>query len=363
MKTTVFIALLTLLLLPLSAQKIVKDPAKRNPDKFYLKDGFELGDKKELVRDCAASFKEDETLKNVISDPEAGCTCMFEVFAKHVTTTDMLGIMSEEDFDYSDIMSMLPEEAKNEIFACLIPTKENGKLDIALAGSEEAKNSFIENCINGAKKIENGGAALPFNVEVFCLCTWEKLKNRGIDLSELDQLSDPNSPVFNELAMDCLISTMADNATEQSADKANSNNTNKKALVEGPASEELPILPLNKVSRVKVQMGTIEKYFTVDSGAEDVFISADLERQLLMDNQIDGQNYLSDKTYLLADGQAVNCRRFVLPQMEIGSFKVHDVTIAVSDNNNAYLLLGQSFLNKFSKWSLDNRKQVLHLEK
>jgi hypothetical protein len=66
--------------------------------------------------------------------------------------------------------------------------------------------------------------------------------------------------------------------------------------------------------------GSIEKYFTLDSGANDVFISSDFERDLLLEGLIKKSDYLTARTYRMADGSQVECRRLKLSNIKIGGF-------------------------------------------
>ncbi len=366
MKKLITTACLLTFFLPLLAQTVVKDVKKRDPSKFYLKDGFELGDKKEVIRECAVDIKKDKDMKAMITDAESACACMFETFAEYLTSTDFLAFLPQENTDYLSMFDKLPEEARTKILSCVIPAKKDGKLDFSLAGSDNFRQSFMENCVQSATEADTTGLMASLDIEGFCGCVWDKLKERGISFEELEELSDPNSTVFNELAMGCLMALYNDILEEGDNQNDSDNSTTEAAVapqIQGPAKEDIPLIAANKISRVKVKIGTTEKYFTIDSGAEDVFISADLERQLLLNNDIDKQHYIPDKTYHLADGNAVSCHRFMAPEIKIGNFTVKNITIAVSESKDAYLLLGKSFLNVFSSWSIDNRKQVLHLEK
>lgn len=101
--------------------------------------------------------------------------------------------------------------------------------------------------------------------------------------------------------------------------------------------------------------------FTVDSGAADVMIPADVVMTLTRTGTLTENDFLKEKTYSLADGSTIPSRQFVLRSLRVGDKIVHDVTGSVAPIQGS-LLLGQSFLSRFSSWSIDNKKHVLILE-
>jgi predicted aspartyl protease len=86
------------------------------------------------------------------------------------------------------------------------------------------------------------------------------------------------------------------------------------------------------------------------------------ERELVDKGLIKKENYIESGLYKLADGTIVLERRLKIPNVKIGAFTVKDVECGISPTGDV-LLLGKSFLNRFSKWSLDNANKKLILEK
>ncbi|HTJ51750.1 MAG TPA: retroviral-like aspartic protease family protein [Cyclobacteriaceae bacterium] len=100
----------------------------------------------------------------------------------------------------------------------------------------------------------------------------------------------------------------------------------------------------------------------IDSGASDISISSSTERELINKGLITKENYIERGLYKLADGSIVSARRLKIPYVKIGAFSVKDVVCGVSPTGDVHLL-GKSFLNRFSKWSIDNINKKLVLEK
>lgn len=118
----------------------------------------------------------------------------------------------------------------------------------------------------------------------------------------------------------------------------------------------------NGVYHVYVTIGGVKKKFVLDSGASDVSLSEEVERELINSGVIKKEYYIESALYKIADGTIVQCRRLILPEIKIGGFTVNNVRAAVGVGSTP-LLLGKSFLDKFKKWTIDNASQTLNLEK
>jgi clan AA aspartic protease (TIGR02281 family) len=102
--------------------------------------------------------------------------------------------------------------------------------------------------------------------------------------------------------------------------------------------------------------------FTVDSGAADVSIPADVFSTLVRTGTVRQSDMRGSRRYMNADGESHESKTFVIRSLKIGNVEVSNVEAAVSPSN-APLLLGQSFLKRFKNWSIDNASQELILER
>jgi len=118
----------------------------------------------------------------------------------------------------------------------------------------------------------------------------------------------------------------------------------------------------DNVYYIWVTIGTVKRKFVLDSGASDVLISEESEKDLINSGIIKKTNYLEPALYKLADGSIIQCRRLILPTIQIGNFIVKNVKASIGVGN-ASLLIGKSLLDKFKKWTIDNESQILNLEK
>jgi clan AA aspartic protease (TIGR02281 family) len=102
--------------------------------------------------------------------------------------------------------------------------------------------------------------------------------------------------------------------------------------------------------------------FTVDSGAADVSIPADVFSTLVRSGTVRQADMRGSRRYMNADGESHESKTFVIRSLKIGNLDVSSVEANVSPPN-APLLLGQSFLRRFKSWSIDNATQELIVER
>jgi predicted aspartyl protease len=76
---------------------------------------------------------------------------------------------------------------------------------------------------------------------------------------------------------------------------------------------------------------------------------------------IQGSDIIGEQTYILADGSESKTFAFAIQSLKVGGIVIDNVTGSVAPQEGS-LLLGQSFLERFKSWSIDNTKHVLVLE-
>jgi clan AA aspartic protease (TIGR02281 family) len=107
--------------------------------------------------------------------------------------------------------------------------------------------------------------------------------------------------------------------------------------------------------------GAITLNFIVDSGASDVTVPSDVVGTLMRTGTLQRSDFIGTQTYVLADGSQSPSNTFVIKSLKLGDALVENVKGSISPAAGD-LLLGQSFLQRFKSWSIDNKKQVLVLE-
>ena len=106
--------------------------------------------------------------------------------------------------------------------------------------------------------------------------------------------------------------------------------------------------------------GVISLDFTIDSGASDVTIPADVAKTLIRSGTLTQTDLIGDRTFVMANGEEVPSAEFRLHTLQVGNLVLHDVVASVSDSNGS-LLLGQTFLSRLKNWSFDNTRHSLVL--
>jgi clan AA aspartic protease (TIGR02281 family) len=135
-----------------------------------------------------------------------------------------------------------------------------------------------------------------------------------------------------------------------SAPRPTTEGTTEVALVRQGGTFQVPVV-INDAIRLN---------FVVDSGASEVIIPADVVRTLLRTGTLRDSDLLGEETYVLADGSRHVSRAFRIRSLKVGDKILTDVTGSVAPTEGS-LLLGQSFLQRFRSWSIDNARGVLLL--
>jgi predicted aspartyl protease len=101
--------------------------------------------------------------------------------------------------------------------------------------------------------------------------------------------------------------------------------------------------------------------FVIDSGAADVSIPADVALTLIRTGTLSSVDFLGKQTYRLADGSTVPSQTFRIKSLRVGDRVLQNVIGSIAPVKGE-LLLGQSFLSRFTSWSIDNQRHVLVLD-
>ncbi|MCL2860766.1 MAG: retroviral-like aspartic protease family protein [Oscillospiraceae bacterium] len=129
------------------------------------------------------------------------------------------------------------------------------------------------------------------------------------------------------------------------------------------SSNNIKLQKIGGVYEVPVELnGVLKINFIFDSGASDVSISPDVAATLVRTGTIRDSDWLPGAYYSFADGSTAKSARFKLRSLKIGNKTVYDVTCGIANSLEAPMLLGQSVLSKFGKYSFDYRTETLTIE-
>lgn len=124
-------------------------------------------------------------------------------------------------------------------------------------------------------------------------------------------------------------------------------------------AESIPLRREGGVLVLPVQVNDrITLDFTIDSGAADVVIPADVFSTLSRTGTITSKDMMASQVYELADGSRQEARRFRIRKLKIGNLELRNIVGSVTPAGGT-LLLGQSFLSHLPSWSIDNRHGLL----
>ena len=174
--------------------------------------------------------------------------------------------------------------------------------------------------------------------------------------------------VFFKTKRLCRLMTSCDAALERNPDAISGYNAY------GPVNQAPPGYPSNgsfaTISLksdggtyvVPVQInGAITLDFVIDSGASDVSVPADVVSTLIRTGTIRDSDFIGKQTYILADGSKAPSAVFMIRSLKVGNTVIENVKGDIAPAQ-ASLLLGQSFLQHFKSWSINNATHELILE-
>lgn len=328
-------------------------------EELFSKDGTLLGKKNELVKNCITNFFLDTNItiredSETYNNKKKVCDCMITTMAKNFSYEEINAINENKLTIEKIVYKKGNENILNDYKNCteILSNSLDKDFDIS-----KIDGAFGENFMLGCESTMNEAYNVDSEVidsHLYCECLKNETNKRGLKVSIKD-LKDENSVVFNEIIVNCV--------NKPGVIKNKENNANKNNVFGKKNFENIPIINVNEINKVKISFGNISKYFIIDSGASNMTISSNLERELLLEGLIKKENYSDDENFSTADGSIITCRIIILNNINIGGFIVNNVKIAVVKNDKSDLLLGKSLLNKFKKWSIDNQKSILYLEK
>lgn len=125
---------------------------------------------------------------------------------------------------------------------------------------------------------------------------------------------------------------------------------------------KIKLIKKNGVYKIPVRINeSISLDFIFDSGASDVTISNDIFTTLIKQGKIDKSDILGYEYYQIADGSTVKQLSILLRKLQIGEIVVTNIKASVGSTISP-LLLGQSFMQKFKQFTIDNENGYLLID-
>lgn len=319
------------------------------------KDGVSLGPRNEFISSCSEG-NEIINIDGIEVKLNAFCACMCDDLITNINSWELERALAENKLSY-----LLANDANLEILLkCLegnFQIDENFNFDYSTV-SELQKKGYIKNCNNTVISLpENKNIWTKNQAKQYCECTLNKMIDANYTYKEILSIENENSSAFNEIALPCL------NTTLRNSKESKFTNTKSITKIEGGGSQSFIQLVdnLGKGYKVKITIEDISKYYVFDTGASDIIIDRDTERELLLNGVLKRENYLGKTEYTLANNQTVQAQKVRVNNISIGEYTLNNVEIGII--NDGVLLCGKSFLDKFSKWEIDNQNKYLILYK
>ena len=111
--------------------------------------------------------------------------------------------------------------------------------------------------------------------------------------------------------------------------------------------------------KIKIDIDGITKYFLFDTGAADLIIDRDFERDLLINGSGNKDSYLGKNIYIMANNEEVEADMLKVNRLKLGDYMINNVIVAVIDEGG--MLCGKSLFDKFRTWKFyeNDRKLVV----
>lgn len=194
-------------------------------------------------------------------------------------------------------------------------------------------------------------------VNSYCDCAVSVMAKRKINAQAIQDMNDPNSMLFNEIAYYCggypyrrVSPTTAWKGTN-SLDVAGNKNI-----------DTVDVITVSGMTKLKVKIGPVVNVWLLDCGATDMLVSDTMINKLIQLKLVSINDFLGQQTYTIANGKQILCDVYSINNVQVGNFTVNNLIIGASKEADVFLL-GKTFLNKFRRWSIDNQRERLILEK
>jgi len=324
------------------------------------KDGVSLGSKKSLIDGCVKSAKSSMVNFNGVEiNTTRYCSCMVEKlipavyykeFEKAISSNKLMELFMED----KNFKILLECVGGNVVYDSSFKIDQYNKPEDTVI----IRKMSIKNCVVELMKFgDTSSFYTRKDAEEYCDCAINKLFGQGYTLKDVSTVSDVNSPIYNEIVLPCVTNILFKKTLPGERNVYSAND------IQGTtAYSSVPFVkrPAGTLS-VKIGIGGTSNYFLFDTGASELIINSDIERDLLIDGFLKREDYLGMKTFVLANNQEIDAQLVKLKSVKIGEYTVSNVVAAVI--KDGALLCGTGFLEKFKKWELLTAENVLILYK
>ena len=276
------------------------------------------------------------------------CECQVSKMDRHFTNKQFQSVSTKQGIDISNLINSDPS-IKKIIEDCYKSSNQTILLS-AQGFQDEMLRKCKENILlSNSKNVDTN------KVAEFCKCQLNLIRDKKITDDEMATVNDPNSVLFYQVMYSCGDPFASDNV--QKGWTSNSEND-----INGPKIDTIKILSLNGMHYLKIKIGSLVYFWLLDTGATDMLITKEMEEKLMNEKVLSPNNFLGIGNYEMANGEIDTCRKYKIAGMQIGQYSIDNIVIAVSDKARR-VIAGKVFLNKFSNWTINNKENILIVNK
>jgi predicted aspartyl protease len=289
----------------------------------------DVKEKKDQIRKGLAEKQLPDELAIPLSD------CLMEKILIKCPRREMFA----EVFKDPAVMNSLVESCKDVIIHYVLTTKDSS---LKFGSLQSQAPIMVKACISS---YDPSATHLKIRPELYCECMVNEFIKNNYPVTSIQDVYNENSMIHNELFLPCV---------QRSIPKG------ERASGFARDTIRLNLIKANNSYKVKGIFPNKEfRYLIIDSGADYVFINEEDEKKLLASGVITKSNYLQQINVTLGNGAEVSAQTFI-STIGFGDRQFKDVIYCVI-KECPVPLLGKSFLDKFSSWSIDNQKDQLIL--
>jgi hypothetical protein len=262
--------LLVLFLIVNSMSQLLAQPV-------YTKDNKFIWNREDFVDACVeGANSETVDLDGFEIDMEDYCSCFCDKIIPNNTMSEI-----EAALEKGDMTSLFLREDNLELLIdCASKTLEiSNDFQYKKNDFTEVSELTIKRCVgelmNDPEMAEIFTQQLAYD---YCFCTYNKLMSNGFTYEDIQQIEDENSEAFNEITLPCLTEIL-----NKTGNSLSSNNYNSSDIVGYPSVSRIKLVDyLNVGYKIEISIDGITKYYLFDTGASDLIIDRDMERELLL---------------------------------------------------------------------------------
>lgn len=311
------------------------------------RDGVNLGTRDEFVTSCvSASNSRLLTISGLEVRTTEYCECVCDALLPSLTSSEI-----QQAMQYGSLMELFTRPDKLDMIMRCLDDNFSISKNYVFGNSETTnfeKSIAIKQCVREVyAQSESKNNLDPDYVNEYCSCAINRLYAEGYTFGDLDDIDSENSIAYNEIVIYCL-----DFAEKLDSDRSHQASVGAMDISGGGPLSIVPLIDyLGNGYKVKITVSGVPKYFLLDTGASDIVIDEETEKEIREHSPPGTLKYVGRKEYQLADNRSVEGRVYRVNHVNIGEYRLSNVLIAVVDDSS--LLCGRSFLDKFSSWRID----------